>query len=250
MDKPAISVKNVSMMFNLNRDKIYGIKEYVVKALQRQLFFDEFWALTDVSFEVGRGEVFGIVGFNGAGKSTLLKLISGIFKPTKGTVEVNGEVAPLLELGTGFDPEFSARENIYMHGAMFGRSPAYMKEIYDEIMEFSELWGFEDVPIKNYSSGMISRLGFAVATAVNPDILIVDEILGAGDFRFVEKSASRIANMIASGATILLVSHDISTIRALCKRAMLLQKGNLIAIGDVNEICDMYQQGEQEASAG
>jgi len=243
MENIAISVKDVSMMFNLNRDKVVGIKEYIVKALQRKLFFNEFWALKNISFDVYAGEVFGIIGFNGAGKSTLLKLISGIFKPTIGTVEVNGEVAPLLELGTGFDPEFSARDNIYMHGAMFGRSPEYMKGIYSGIMDFAELWEFEDVPIKNFSSGMISRLGFAVATDVSPDILIIDEVLSAGDFRFLEKSQERINSMISSGATVLLVSHDIDTIMNSCTRAMLLKNGEMICIGKVSEVCEVYHQG-------
>lgn len=240
MDNIAISVDNVSMMFNLSKDKIQGLKEYVVKALKRQLFYEEFWALRDISFSVERGEVFGIMGLNGAGKSTLLKLIAGVFKPTKGTITVNGEISPLLELGTGFDPEFSARDNIYMNGAMYGHPPSYMEQKYEEIMDFSELWEFEDVALKNFSTGMSARLGFAVATSVQPDILIVDEILGVGDFKFQEKCQNRVMNMVSDGVTVLLVAHDIGMIKGVCTKAMLLEKGRLIAEGDVEEVCDVY----------
>jgi len=243
MENIAISVKDVSMMFNLNRDKVLGMKEYVVKALQRKLFFDEFWALKNISFDVNRGEVFGILGLNGAGKSTLLKLISGIFKPTTGAITVNGEVAPLLELGTGFDMEFSAKENIYMHGAMFGHSPAEMDTFYEDIIDFAELWDFENVPIKNFSSGMIARLGFSVATAVKPDILIADEILGVGDFRFLEKSQARINDMLTRGTTVLMVLHSTEVVKSMCSRAMLLQKGEIVCIGDADDVCEVYLQG-------
>ncbi|MCL1999353.1 MAG: ABC transporter ATP-binding protein [Turicibacter sp.] len=239
----AISVKNVSMMFNLNKDKVMGLKEYVIKAATRRLYYEEFWALTDVSFEVARGEVMGILGLNGAGKSTLLKLIAGVFKPTKGVITVKGEVAPLIELGSGFDMEFSARENIYMNGAIFGRSPAHMNGIYNEIMDFAELRDFEDVPLKNFSSGMAARLGFAVATHVEPEILIIDEILGVGDYRFAKKSKERIDEMLARGATVLVVSHAIETIREICDRAILLKKGKIAAIGEVEKVCEIYENG-------
>jgi ABC-type polysaccharide/polyol phosphate transport system ATPase subunit len=241
MDEIAISVNDVSMMFNLSRDKVLGIKEYVIKALQRKLFFDEFWALRDISFDVKRGEVVGIVGLNGSGKSTLLKIIAGVFKPTNGSVMVKGEIAPLLELGTGFDPEFSARDNVYMNGAMFGYSPAYMKEIYEEIMDFAELWEFENVPMKNFSSGMIARLGFSVATCVEPEILIADEILSVGDFRFGEKCNARINEMIKKGTTVLIVSHSIDTIKKMCSRAVLLEKGKMICVDSVKKVCEIYQ---------
>jgi ABC-type polysaccharide/polyol phosphate transport system ATPase subunit len=240
MNDIAISVQNVSMRYNLSKDKILSLKEYVVKALKGQLFFEEFWALKDVSFSVGKGEVFGVMGFNGAGKSTLLKVIAGVFKPTIGSVTVNGEISPLLELGAGFDPEFSARDNIYMNGAMYGHPPSYMDTKYEEIMDFAELWAFEDVALKNFSSGMSGRLGFAVATSVKPDILIVDEILGVGDYKFMEKCQKRIKNMISGGVTVLLVSHDTYTIKEMCSRAMLLEKGNLVCIGDVDEVCKAY----------
>ncbi|MCL2839393.1 MAG: ABC transporter ATP-binding protein [Defluviitaleaceae bacterium] len=237
----AISVQDVSMMFNLSRDKIMGLKEYVVKALKRQLFFDEFWALKNISFEVPRGEVMGVMGLNGSGKSTLLKLVAGVFKPTSGTISVKGNVAPLLELGAGFDYEFSARENVYMNGAMFGHSPAYMKELYDEIMDFAELWDFADVPLKNFSSGMSARLGFAIATQVDPEILIVDEILGVGDYLFAQKCEARISHLLKNGTTVLIVSHSLDTIKKLCSSAILLQKGQMIASGTVDEICAFYQ---------
>jgi len=228
------------MRFNLSKDKIMGLKEYVVKALKRQLFYEEFWALRDVSFSVDRGEVFGVMGLNGAGKSTLLKVISGVFRPTRGSVVVNGEITPLLELGAGFDLECSARENVYMNGAMFGYSPKFMEEKYDEILDFSELWEFEDVALKNFSTGMIARLGFAVATSVKPDILIVDEILGVGDYKFKAKCEERIMNMISGGVTVLLVTHDVMNIKEMCSRAILLEKGRVVCSGDVDEVCSAY----------
>jgi len=239
-----ISVSNVSMQFNLNRDKNMGLKEYVVKMLKRQLDYDEFWALRNISFEVRSGEVVGIMGLNGSGKSTLLKLIAGVFNPTEGQITVNGEIAPLLELGTGFDPEFSARDNIYMNGAMFGHSPTYMDGLFDEIIQFAELEAFADVPMKNFSSGMHARLGFAVATSVKPDILILDEILGVGDFKFNQKCQVRIKEMLSGGATVLLVSHSAGVVRDMCDRAILINKGELVTIGKVNDVCDIYEKGQ------
>ena len=242
-DTTVISIDNASMMFNLNRDKVMGLKEYAIKALKRQLYFDEFWALRDISFDVAKGEVVGIVGLNGSGKSTLLKLIAGVFKPTVGTVTVCGSIAPLLELGAGFDFEFSARENVYMNGAMFGHSPAYMETLYKDIMDFAELWEFENVPLKNFSSGMAARLGFAVATQVAPDILIIDEVLGVGDYLFYQKCEKRIAELLSGGTTVLLVSHSIDTIKKLCDRAVFLREGRLVSIGPVEDVCEAYQQG-------
>ncbi len=237
-----ISVDHVSMRFNLSKDRILGLKEYVIKAMKRELFYEEFWALKDVSFTVNRGEVFGVMGLNGAGKSTILKIIAGVFKPTEGSVTVNGNIAPLLELGAGFDLEFSARDNIFMNGAMFGHSPTYMAEKYNEIMDFAELWDFEDVSMKNFSSGMIARLGFAIATCVQPEILIVDEVLGVGDFKFREKCKVRLDNMIQNGTTVLVVSHSIEEIKRMCTRAVLLKKGEVIALGDVKEVCRIYSE--------
>ncbi|MCL2436419.1 MAG: ABC transporter ATP-binding protein [Clostridiales bacterium] len=243
MNDIAISVQNVSMRFNLSKEKITGLKEYVVKTLKRQISYEEFWALKDVSFAVNKGEVFGVMGLNGAGKSTLLKIIAGVFKPTDGTVSVNGSLAPLLELGAGFDPEFTARDNVYMNGAMFGHPPEYMAARYDEIMDFAELRDFEHVAVKNFSSGMMGRLGFAVATSVQPEILIVDEILGVGDYKFQKKCEERIDNMIAKGITVLVVSHNIKTIKEMCSRAILLKKGEIICVGDVDEVCKVYGDG-------
>jgi len=244
MSDTVISVENVSMMFNLNKDKVLGMKEYVVKALQGRLNYEEFWALRDVSFEAKRGEILGVIGLNGSGKSTLLKLIAGVFRPTRGSIKTSGEIAPLLELGAGFDPEFSAKENIYFNGALFGRPPAYMITIYDEIMDFAELWEFENVPIKNFSSGMQARLGFAVATCVKPDILILDEVLGVGDYKFQEKCKTRIDELLSSGATILMVSHTDSIIESMCFRALYLRKGKMISVGNVGEVCQIYREME------
>jgi len=235
-----ISVENVSMMFNLSKDKITSLKEYLVKAFKRQLFYEEFWALKDINFTVNKGEIFGVIGLNGAGKSTLLKIIAGVFRPTTGSVTIRGELAPLLELGAGFDFETSAQDNVYMNGAMYGHSPKYMAKKYQEIIDFAELWEFEDVAIKNFSSGMMARLGFAVATSVEPDILIVDEILGVGDYRFQAKCEERINNMISKGVTVLLVSHSLDTIKKMCSRAILLEKGSLVCIGSVEEVCKAY----------
>jgi len=250
LDNVAISVQNVSMMFNLSKDKILSLKEYFVKAVKRQLFFEEFWALKDISFSVERGEVFGIMGLNGAGKSTLLKIIAGVFRPTKGNVTVNGAISPLLELGAGFDPECSARENVYMNGAMYGFSTKFMETRYDEILDFAELWEFEDVAVKNFSSGMMGRLGFAVATSVKPEILIVDEILGVGDYKFQEKCEKRIIDMISDGVTVLLVTHSAIKIKEMCSRALLLEKGEMVCIGDVEDVLEAYgDTGEKGSDA-
>lgn len=235
-----ISVENVSMMFNLSRDKIGSLKEYIVKAVKKQLYYDEFWALNDVSFEIKKGEVFAIMGFNGSGKSTLLKVIAGVFKPTKGKVTVNGLVAPLIELGAGFDFECTAKENVFMNGAMFGYPPNFMERRYDEIIGFSELESFENVPLKNFSSGMIARLGFSVATSIQPDILIADEILGVGDYKFQEKCEKRIKTMIDNGVTVLLVTHSAEKVKSMCSRALLLNKGSVVALGTAEAVCAAY----------
>jgi len=234
------------MRFNLHKDKILGLKEYVIKAIKCRLSYEWFWALRDVSFNVNKGEVFGVMGLNGSGKSTLLKIIAGVFRPTSGSVAVNGELAPLLELGMGFDPEFSTRDNVYMNGAMFGHSPKYMDTKYDEIMDFAELWEFEDVALKNFSSGMAARLGFAVATSIQPDILIVDEVLSVGDYKFQAKCEERINNMIARGVTVLLVSHNIDTVQEMCSRAVLLRKGEVACIGSADEVCQVYGERSEQ----
>lgn len=242
MKKPAIVVNHVSMKFNLSKEKIDNLKEYIIKSIKGELQYNEFWALKDVSFTVEKGAKVAILGLNGAGKSTLLKIIAGVFKPTEGTIEKNGKVVPLLELGAGFDQQYTGRENIFLYGAMLGCSKQFLREKYDEIVEFSELGEFIDVPLKNYSSGMKSRLGFAIATMVKPQILILDEVLSVGDAKFKKKSEKRIQEMIADGVTVLFVSHSIQQIKRICNKAMILEKGRLIAYGDIEEVLPVYQK--------
>ena len=237
-----IKVNDVSMMFNLSSEKIDSIKEYFIKAVRRELHFQEFWALQNVSFELEKGDSLGIVGLNGSGKSTLLKIVSGILKPTKGTVETYGSIAPLIELGAGFDANLSARENIYLNGAILGYSRSYMAKRFDEIIAFSELEDFVDTAIKNYSSGMVSRLGFAIATMNIPDILIIDEILAVGDYKFQEKSFARMQEMIRSGATVVFVSHSIEQVQKICKKALWLEHGHVKMLGDAGTVCGEYMR--------
>ena len=237
---PAIRVQNVSMMFHMHKEKIDNLKEYVIRVLRRKLNYTEFLALRDISFEVQPGERLGVLGFNGAGKSTLLKVIAGVMKPTAGTVEIRGVVAPLLELGAGFDMNYSGRENIFLYGATMGFSRKYIQERYDEILEFSELKDFIDAPVKNYSSGMRARLGFSIATAVEPEVLIVDEVLSVGDAKFRNKSEAKIQSMFDQGVTVLFVSHNTAQVRSLCNTAILLDKGCIIASGAADEVCDVY----------
>ncbi len=238
----AIEVNHVSMLFRLNRERVDNAKEYFIRLLTRKLHYTEFWALKDVSFKVEKGDRVGIMGFNGAGKSTLLKTIAGVLKPTMGSVKVTGTIAPMLELGAGFDPNYSGSENIYLYGATMGFSRKFIDEKYNEIVEFSELKDFINAPLKSYSSGMKSRLGFAIATAVKPDVLILDEVLSVGDAAFKEKSEQRILDMMADGVTVLYVSHSTDRIRKLCNKAIILTKGQVVAKGEVNEICDMYTE--------
>jgi len=237
----AVKAENISMMFNLSREKVDSLKEYVVRLLKKQLYYDEFWALSDVSFEVKKGEVFAIMGLNGAGKSTLLKIIAGVFKPTRGKVFTDGLVVPLIELGAGFDMESTARENVLMNGAIFGYPPSHMKSRHSEIIDFAELWEFENVPLKNFSSGMLARLGFAVAVSAEPEILITDEILGVGDYKFQEKCEERIKKMLGAGVTVLLVSHSAAAVKKMCSRAILLDKGTVAASGTAEEVCEIYE---------
>ena len=236
-----VHLDHVSMRFNMSRERVDSIKEYLIKVAKRQLFFDEFWALQDVSFDIRKGEVFGLIGLNGAGKTTFLKLVAGVLKPTAGTVRVEGEIAPLIELGAGFDPDLTARENIYMNGAVLGYNTAYMRERFQDIIDFSELKDFVDVPVKNFSSGMYARLGFAIATLVRPDVLIVDEILGVGDFRFQKKCQRRIQELMGGGTTVLMVSHTGETIKKFCSRAAWLENGRLREIGPATEVCAHYE---------
>jgi len=235
-----IKVNNVSMEFRISHDQIKSLKEYLMTMVRGKLKYEEFWALKDVSFEVRKGEVVGIIGRNGAGKSTLLKVISGILKPTKGQVDVAGNIVPMLELGSGFDPELTGRENIYLNGAILGYSEEFLKSKYDEIMEFSELGKFIDVPVRNYSSGMMMRLAFSIATVVNPEILIVDEILAVGDSSFQEKSKARMLELMGGGTTVLFVSHSLGQILEMCNRVVWLDGGSVKMIGEAKEICGEY----------
>lgn len=242
MAKTAVKVEDVSILFNLSKEKVDNIKEYFIKLVTRKLHYNEFWALTDVSFEVEEGERLGILGFNGAGKSTLLKVIAGVLKPTKGKVSVKGVIAPLLELGAGFDMNYSGKENIFLYGATMGYSRKFIEEKYDEIVEFSELGDFINVPVKNYSSGMRARLGFAIATAVEPEILILDEVLSVGDAKFRKKSEAKIRSMFDKGITVLFVSHSVEQVLNICNKAIILDHGKLIAQGEVKEICAQYNE--------
>ena len=243
MSNAAIKVSNLSMMFNKSSEKIDSLKEYVIKLTKHQLMFEEFWALQNISFEIPKGEAVGIVGINGSGKSTLLKTIAKVLKPTKGSVDVSGTIAPLIELGAGFDSNLSARENIFLNGAVLGYNRAQMREKFESIMDFAELWDFVDVPIKNFSSGMVARLGFSIATSNIPDILIVDEILGVGDFKFQKKCEERMGKIIDHGATIVFVSHSIEQVQQVCSRAIWLEKGRLVMDGPVEEVCNKYTEG-------
>lgn len=236
-----IEVKDVSVSFRMANDRINSVKEYVVQKLLGKLKYTEFEALKHVSFDVRRGEIVGLVGRNGAGKSTLLKVISGILQPTEGHVAVCGNVVPMLELGSGFDMEMSGRENIYLNGAILGYSEEFLAKKFDEIVAFSELEQFIDMPLRNYSSGMITRLAFAVGTLVEPEILIVDEVLSVGDGAFQEKSKQRMLELMGGGTTVLFVSHGIDQIRQMCHRAVWLDHGEVKACGDVNEVCDLYE---------
>ena len=236
-----IEVDHLSMHFNLMEEKVDSIKEYIVRLLKGNLLYNDFIALDDVSFTVQKNDLLGIVGLNGAGKSTLLKILAGVFSPTSGTVKVNGTVAPLIEVGAGFDPELTAKENIYLNGLILGYSKNFLKEHFDEIIDFAELENFVNVPVKNFSSGMFARLGFAIATVVKPDILIVDEVLAVGDFQFYNKCERRIADMIKDGVTIILVSHDISMIERLCTKLLWLEHGKVRDFGDKDRICKQYK---------
>lgn len=245
----AIDVKNLTMKFNLASEKTESIKEYVVKMLKRELFFQEFKALDDVTFSVKKGESVGLLGANGSGKSTLLKCISGIYPPSSGSVDVYGSIAPLIELGAGFDPDLTARENVYLNGAVMGFDKEFVLEKYDEIVEFSELQKFMDVPVKNFSSGMAARLGFSIATLVKPDILIVDEVLSVGDASFQEKSAKKMEELRSGGTTMLFVSHTLPQVEQLCEKAIWLKQGKLVMYGDSSEVCNEYREWSKHHTA-
>ena len=237
-----IKVDRVSMNFRMNTNHTTSMKEWVIKKLKNKLNYQDFYALNDVSFTVNAGEVVGLIGQNGSGKSTLLKVISGIYKPTSGTVVTAGHVAPMLELGSGFDYELSGRENIFLNGAIMGYSENFLKDRYDEIVSFSELGDFIYQPIKTYSSGMMMRLAFSIATLVDPEILIVDEILAVGDQKFQKKSAARMRELMGGGTTVLMVSHNLNDIQKLCTRVLWLHKGNLMMNGSAQQVCNAYLQ--------
>ena len=237
----AVELHNVSMRFNLARERVDNLKEYFVRMLKgKRTAIDEFWALQDVSFNIAKGESFALVGANGSGKSTTLKIISGILSPTKGNVIVNGSIAPLIELGAGFDFELTGRENVFLNGAILGFSRKEMQEKYEEIVDFSELGDFIEVPVKNYSSGMVARLGFSCATTVRPEILIVDEILGVGDHHFQEKCSKRMEDMMGAGTTVILVSHSEQDVKRICKKAAWINHGKLMFVGDSGEAINRY----------
>lgn len=238
-----IKVDNVSMRFNLGIEKNFSLKLFFInlfKPRKKKGKKPDFWALKDVSFEVKRGEVVGFIGSNGAGKSTMLKVIAGVMKPTKGKVEVHGNICPMIELGAGFDMDLTARENIFLNGAVLGYSKKFIEEKFDEIVEFSELKDFLDVPVRNFSSGMTARLAFSIATVVDPEILIVDEILSVGDMAFQAKSEAKMRSMIGGGTTVLYVSHSIDSIKSICDKAVWLDHGKVVKMGPAAEICDEY----------
>ena len=240
MSKTMIEVSDVSMRFRMNSDRIMSLKEFVTTALRGKLRYQEFTALEHVSFTVKKGETLGLIGRNGAGKSTMLKVISGILKPTEGNVTCHGNVVPMLELGSGFDMDLTGKENIFLNGAILGYSEEFLKAKYDEIVEFSELGQFIEVPIRNYSSGMLARLAFSIATVVQPEILIVDEILAVGDAQFQEKSKKRMLELMGGGTTVLFVSHSIEQVREMCKRVVWLERGKVKMIGNAEKVCNVY----------
>ena len=240
-----INVSDATVRFNMASERIDNLKEYVIKLVKHQLMFQEFLALKNVDFSVRKGEAWGVIGTNGSGKSTLLKLICGILKPYTGTVNIQGSIAPLIELGAGFDGDLTAKENIFLNGAVLGHTKKYMQDHFEEIVEFAELQDFLDMPIKNYSSGMAARLGFSIATVVRPDILIVDEVLSVGDYAFQQKCEKRMKGMLEGGTTLLFVSHSIDSVRSLCDHALWLDKGNVRLKGEVEDVCEAYMQALQ-----
>ena len=237
-----IKVDNLGIKYNLSEQKVDDFKDYIIKAIKGELNYNEFWALKNVSFEIEAGDHVGILGLNGAGKSTLLKAIAGVLKPTEGSVQTRGKIVPLLELGAGFDRQYTGAENIYLYGAVLGYSRKFINSKFKEIVEFSELEDFINVPVKNYSSGMKSRLGFAIATTVQADILILDEVLAVGDAKFRKKCEAKIKEMFADGTTVLFVSHNLSQMKKLCDKALLLEHGRVAAYGATARIAEIYEK--------
>ena len=241
--KPSVEVKHVSMMFNLSQEMTDSLKDYVINLFTgKNMRRDEFWALEDISFKLYPGDRLGILGLDGAGKSTLLKALSGVYHPTKGEIIRRGSLAPLLELGAGFDGQYTARENIFLYGAVLGYKRDYLESVFDDIISFAELEKFVDVPIKNYSSGMKSRLGFAICTTVSPDILILDEVLSVGDARFRKKSEARLLSLFNEDTTVLFVSHSLAQVKRLCNKALILDHGKKVAFGDIDDIAPIYEE--------
>lgn len=241
MAKKALVVQDVSILFNLSKENVDNLKELLIKKIKgEKIRFNEFWALKNINFELNKGDRLGILGLNGAGKSTLLKIIAGVYKPTTGKVTRHGHIAPMIELGAGFDPNYTGRENIFLYGSVLGFSREFLESKYEEILEFSELGDFIDVPIKNYSSGMRARLGFSIATVVEPEILILDEVLSVGDAKFRKKCEKKMQGMFDHGVTVLFVSHSLEQVKRLCNKAILLEHGELIAQGDIKEVAAIY----------
>ena len=237
-----IDVNHVQMIFNMASEELGSLKEYFIKIARHELFFKEFHALEDITFQVRKGEAFGLVGTNGSGKSTMLKIIAGVLEPSKGTVTVKGSIAPLIELGAGFDMELTAKENIYLNGALLGYTKEFIDEKFDDIVDFAELRDFMDMPLKNYSSGMVARIAFAIATITVPDVLIVDETLSVGDFLFQEKCLHRIRELVeTNNCTVLLVSHDITLVEQICDRVCWIEKGEQRMLGPTDEVCAAYK---------
>lgn len=237
-----ITAEHIGMKFNLGIEKINTFKEVLIKSLKKQMPNNEFWALRDISFHIERGDVLGIVGVNGAGKSTLLKVVAGVLEPTEGHVHVNGIIAPMLELGAGFDPELTARENVFLNGAVLGYGKRFLEERYEEIVSFAQLHDFMEVPIRNFSSGMLARLAFSISTVVDPEVLIVDEILSVGDAAFQKKSRDKMQSMIDGGTTVLFVSHSIDNVRDICNKTLWLSHGKTVLFGDTEAVCDQYME--------
>lgn len=248
MDTPVITIDHVGMSFNIANEQLNSLKEYFIKLIRRELFFREFIALEDIDITINKGDVYGIVGTNGSGKSTLLKIVAGVLEPTRGTCTIEGSIAPLIELGAGFDMELTARENIYLNGALLGYNKAFIAEHFNEIIDFAEVHDFVDMPLKNYSSGMVARIAFSIATVTIPDILVVDETLAVGDFLFQEKCERRINDLVENhNTTLLFVSHSIEQVERVCKQAVWIEHGHMRMKGDVKEVCEAYRNLEREA---
>lgn len=242
MAQTMVEVNNVTVRYKIANDRVSSLKEFFIKKLKNQITENDFLALNNVSFTIEKGDVVGIVGRNGAGKSTLLKVVSGIQKPASGNVRLGGRVVPMLELGAGFDFELSGRENVYLNGAVLGYTKEFLDEKFDEILEFSELGDFIEMPVRNYSSGMIARLAFSIASMINPEILIVDEVLSVGDENFQKKSRDRMVELMSGGSTVLFVSHNIEQVKDICNKAVWLRHGEVVMTGDADTVCDKYQE--------